>query len=120
MMLLAFFFKNEGIANALHVTAPTLRKHYFRELKSREEMRDRLDAARAMRLWTEAERGNVAAMREFGKLMERNDLMLYGQTVQPRARKSDKPGKKEAALIAAHKPDIGTPLGQLMARRQDH
>lgn len=118
-MLLAFGWSNERIANALHITPPTLRKVYFHELKFRDRMRDRLDGSRAMHLWSEVEKGNVAAMREFGKLMERNDLMLYGQTEKPRPHKAaPKLGKKEAALAAAQKPDTGSPLGHLMALRQ--
>lgn len=50
--------------------------------------------------------------------------MQYGQTSRP-AQAADKPapkpaklGKKEEAQIAAHQPDTGTPMGDLMARRQ--
>jgi hypothetical protein len=62
---------------------PTLRKHYFSELKLRGVARDRLDARLAMKLWEQVEAGNVGAMREFQKLLERNDLMQYGQKRPP-------------------------------------
>ena len=66
--------------------------------------------------------GNVAAGKEFRDLLKENDLMLYGQTVQPQkpplAPKEPKLGKKEQALLAAQQPDIGSTLGELMARRQ--
>ncbi|WP_461335704.1 hypothetical protein [Bradyrhizobium elkanii] len=69
--------------------------------------------------------GNVSAIREFQKYLERNDLMLYGQTRQPeksvpaaKPAKAEKVGKKAAALAAAQQPDAGTPMGELMMRRQ--
>ncbi len=85
MLLLAMGWSNERIARSLSITPPTLRKFYFRELKFREEARDRVDAALLARCWEQVEKGNVGAMREFGKLVERNDLMLYGQTIKPQS-----------------------------------
>lgn len=124
-LLVALGWSNVRIASALFITQPTLRKHYFSELKFREVARDRLDAQLGLKLLDGVNAGNVSAIREFQKFLERNDLMNYGQTRQPqKAAASDKPvkvqklGKKEAALIAAHQPDAGTPLGELMARRQ--
>lgn len=121
-LLLALGWGNERIAAALRITPPTLRRHYFSELRHRDVARDRLDLRRAEVLWREAEKGNVGAIKEFGRLLERNDLMLFGQTSRPQpaapAPKPAKLGKKEAALAAAAQPDTGTALGQLMARRQ--
>jgi hypothetical protein len=124
-MLLAAGWSNERIAAALRVTMPTLRKHYFSELKYRDVARDRLDATLLMKAWDGVQKGNVSAIRMFGHLLEQNDLMNFGQTRKPRAdeaqakpEKAPKLGKKEAALAAAHQPDVGTPLGELMARRQ--
>lgn len=118
-MLLAFGWNNERIAKALSITPPTLRKNYFRELKFRDEARDRLDARLAVLLWSQVESGNVAAMKEFRKLVEHNDLMLYGQKIAPEQKaKEPKLGKKEQMLVAAREPDTGTTLGDLMARRQ--
>jgi len=118
-MLLAFGWANERIAAALAITLPTLRKHYFSQLKFRAEQRDRMDAALSLRLWQEAMAGNVAAMKEFRALVEKNDLMLYGQPLVPTPKpKQPKLGKKEAAIAAAQTPDTGTTLGELMALRQ--
>lgn len=109
----------------MFVTQPTLRKHYFSELKFREVARDRLVAQVGVKLLDGVNAGNVSAIREFQKYMERNDLMLYGQTQRPQnSALSNKPikapklGKKEEAVIAAHNPDAGTPMGELMMRRQ--
>ena len=116
-MLVALGWSNKRIAAALFVTLPTLRKHYFSELKYREVARDRLDATMATKLWDLFMAGNVAAGKEFRDFVEKNDLMLYGQTAPQRREKEPKLGKKEQAALAAREPDRGTPLGDLMARR---
>lgn len=121
-LLVAMGWSTARIAAALYITQPTLRKHYFSELKFREVARDRLVAQLGVKLLDGVNAGNVSAIREFQKYLERNDLMLYGQSRQPdkpaRPAKPEKVGKKAAALAAAHNPDVGTPLGELMARRQ--
>ncbi|WP_375780855.1 hypothetical protein ACE103_20155 [Bradyrhizobium sp. ma5] len=124
-LLVALGWSNARIASALFITQPTLRKHYFSELKFKDVARDRLVAQVGVKLMDGVNAGNVSAIREFQKYLERNDLMLYGQTQQPaRAAAAEKPapeekvGKKAAAIAAAQQPDAGTPLGELMARRQ--
>jgi len=124
-MLLAAGWSNERIAATLRITLPTLKKHYFSELKFREVARDRLDAAMLMAAYEGVGKGRLGP---FLKLLERNDLMNFGQTSKPVAapaekaepapEKAPKLGKKEAALLAAHQPDAGTTLGELMMRRQ--
>jgi hypothetical protein len=120
LLLLALGWNNERIARALYITKPTLRKFYKAELRRREEQRDRMDAALAMRLWRLVEDGSVPAMKEFRELVRRNDLMTYGQSErpQPAPAKPQSKGKKEQALEDAQRPDTGTPLGELMAQRQ--
>ena len=114
-MLLAFGWNNERIARALHITPPSLRKHYFSELKYRDEARDRLDATLAMTLWRQVEAGSVSAIREFRELLGHNDMMgLAPRIAQP---KPPKLGKKEEALLAAQKPDLDDPLGRIWAER---
>ena len=118
-MLVALGWSNARIAAALFVTQPTLRKHYFSELKFRDVARDRLTASLAMKLWEQVQAGNVGAMKEFQKFLDRNDLMSFGQAPMPdKPAKQQKVGKKEAEIAAAQQPDPGTPLGELMARRQ--
>ena len=121
-MLVALGWGNDRIAAALYVTKPTLRKHYFSELKFRDVARDRLNANRATKLWELFfKEGNVAAGKEFSAFLEQNDLMLYGQTsapTKPVKEKTPKLGKKEAALAAARNPDPASTMGELMARRQ--
>jgi hypothetical protein len=119
MVLLAFGWSTDRIANALSITAPTLRKNYFRELKVRDHARDRVTGNLAEMLWEFAKAGNVAAAKEFHKMLDRSDLM--GQHLKAHApkkdRKSAKIGKKERALIDARSPDPETTLGDLMAQR---
>lgn len=120
-MLLSLGWSNERIAAALSITLPTLRKHYFSELKYRDVARDRLNMRRAELLWKQVEHGNVGAMKEFDRFLEKSDLMEFGQTSRPRSETKPAPakvGKKEAALAAAQQPDVASPLGHLMARRQ--
>ncbi len=74
-MLVALGWANPRIANALAVSLPTLRKNYFHELKARDAARDQLEARRLELAWDLAEKGNVGAFKEFGKLLERNDRM---------------------------------------------
>jgi hypothetical protein len=121
-MLVALGWSNGRIAAAIYVTQPTLRKHYFSELKFREAARDRLEAGVAMKLWEGVQAGSVSAIRAFREFIDRNDLMLYGHTAKPagsaKPAKPEKLGKKEAAARAAQNPDRGSVLGDLVARRQ--
>lgn len=124
-LLVALGWSPPRIAAALFVTSPTLRKHYFSELKFAQVARDRLVAQLGLKLLEGVNAGNVSAIREFQKYLERNDLMVYGQTApQPRKQAADKQvkapklGKKEQAEVDALTPDAGSTLGDLMARRQ--
>jgi len=103
MMLLAMGWSVERIAGAMHISQPSLRKHYFSELKARHIQRDRYDATRLMQVWRQCEAGNVGAMRLMEQLTQRNDAMLAAARVR-RDDADDKPepiGKKEAARRAA-------------------
>lgn len=81
-MLLAFGWANPRIANALGISEPTLRRHYFSVLKVRAIARDALDARRAELLWAQVEKGNVGAMKQFDRLLEENDRMTRSRRVQ--------------------------------------
>lgn len=103
-MLLVMGWSNKRISKTLGITAPTLRKHYFSELKFRDDARDKIDARHAMLLWQQCEAGNVAALKEFRKFMDRNDLMkssaLYADD-KIKLKASPKLGKKEKATLDA-------------------
>ncbi|RVJ03358.1 hypothetical protein [Sinorhizobium medicae] len=74
-MLVALGWASPRIASALGITLPTLHKYYFYELRQREVARDRLEVRRMELAWELAEKGNVGAFKEFGKLLDRNDRM---------------------------------------------
>lgn len=97
-MLLALGWSTMRIATALGVTLPTLHKHYFYELRQQAVARDRLELRRLELAWELAESGNVGALKEFGKLMERNDRMEAERSMadKPPAEKpqQDRVGKK--------------------------
>lgn len=76
-MLVALGWSNKRIAAALYVTLPTLRKHYFSELKFRDVARDRLNSTMACKLWGLFMAGNVAAGKEFRSFLEINDRMEF-------------------------------------------
>lgn len=102
VMLLAAFDKNEAqIAAALGISEPTLKKHYFRELRSRLEARLRLEGKLLSAMAREVDAGNVSAMDKLFKRLDRHDLvtgMVPGKT-KPVAK--PKPGKKEKLVTDA-------------------
>lgn len=103
MLLLALERAEDDVAAAIGITAPTLRKHYFRELKARHDARLRLDGALLGALASEAAAGNVAAVKELYKRVEKHDQVKLSQSVAARGSQA-KPvplGKKEAARQAA-------------------
>lgn len=111
---LALGWSNERIARGVAVSAATLKRYFRAELKCRDMARDQLDLRRFELAMAEANKGNVGALKELGKMLERNDQMLAGRKFQDaqdgtpdRAGKADAPraekplGKKEAAQLAA-------------------
>jgi hypothetical protein len=114
MMLLAVGWSNDRIANAMRVSLPTLRKHYFSELKARSIQRDRLDAARFMMAFEQAAAGNVGAQRLLAQLIEKNDQVLTDAKIRTAARDdaADEPlGKKEQARREAEQALAGGAWG---------
>lgn len=118
-LVLALGWSIERLANSIGVSPATVKRHFRAELKQRDAMRDRLIARQFEIAMEQANAGNVAALKELARLLERNDFMVYGQPTAPDKPKEPKLGKKEAALAAAHQPDTGTTLGDLMVRRQE-
>lgn len=81
-MLLAAGWSNERIAGVIidprtgkSISVPTLKRHFRPELQVRDAARDRLEAERLMRVWENAQGGNVGAERLFAQLLDRNDRM---------------------------------------------
>lgn len=74
-LLLAMGWANERIANAIEVSLATLKRYFRAELKTRDAMRDRLDAERLMVVTERALDGVVGSQRLLGEMMEKNDRM---------------------------------------------
>ena len=93
------------------ISERTLRSKYLPELKHGLAQKR---AELMVRIWGEVEKGNVAAMKEFARQLERSDIP--GRVVV-RQSKPEKVGKKIQAKIDAATPDTATSMGELMSRR---
>lgn len=101
-LLLALGWSNTRVAAAIPVSEATLKRYFRAELKERDQMRDRLDARRFEIAMEQANAGNIGALKELAKMLERSDLMRAGQRMdqpvagKPKA-KAERLGKKEQA-----------------------
>ena len=117
-LLLALGWTITRMANAIDVSPATLKRYFRAELRQRDAMRDRLDARRFEIAMDQANAGNVAALKELGKMLEKSDMMgvderlREAQSAQGReSDKQDKLGKKEARQIAAENAGEGSGWG---------
>ncbi len=101
IQLLAFGKTQDEIAAALGITAPTLRKNYFRQLKVKDDARARVEAKCLQKLMEQVEGGNVAAIKEMFLRMEKHDRQKMADAIAnrghsvPAAAVAKKLGKKE-------------------------
>jgi hypothetical protein len=106
-MLLALGWGGERVANGVGVSLATLKRYFRAELSVREKMRDRLDARRLEIAMEQANQGNIAALKELGRMIERNDLMALDRRIaddqahEPDEIDDAKLGKKAMASKAA-------------------
>ena len=110
-LLLAFDWSDQRIARALRITAETLRKHYFVELRQRDEARAALEANAKMMVYRAAVGGNVGAMKMLVGMIDKHDL------TRPRPPQKTKPetlGKKALADLAAQDIDPGNAWAPLL------
>jgi hypothetical protein len=95
-------YEPKDIAQGLHISLPTLRKYYLPELRAAAMQRTRFELWRAKVLADEANKGNVGALKELGKIVEKRDRYLAEQMLKSDAPRREEPvGKKEAARRAA-------------------
>ena len=105
----------DEIAAALDCSAPTLRKHYRRELVDRLDARERAEAFVVSNLIAQVEAGNVAAIKEFQMRLDRADLRFsLADQAEAAEKKQEKLGKKEAAKVAARTAHEKTPWETLV------
>lgn len=100
-MLVAAGWSNSRIAASLYITVPTLRKHYFSELKYRDVARDRLTANTMTKLWELFMAGNVAAGKEFRDVMRENDRMTF-EAAMAKEPKTDSAGPRAGKKTLDH------------------
>lgn len=97
-MLLAVGWSNERIAAVLRMSLPTFRRNFFQELKIRPVARDMLDARRLELALAAAQSGNVGAMRQVDRLLDRFDQMeaerAYASRPKDQPESKEKLGKK--------------------------
>jgi hypothetical protein len=101
ILLLAQGWPDARIAGALGITRPTLKRHYFSELKARDVARDRVEAIGLLSLWQMGREGNVAAMKEY---FRRHDAAIGDIFDDKVEREQTKLGKKEQARVEADNP----------------
>lgn len=108
--LAAFGMGAEQIASAIGITPPTLRKHYFRELRTLADAKLRLQGKAISKLLAEVDKGNVSAIALLFKRIDKHDMTLLaertatrGGTASPREKLGKKAQMKEAAGKVAGK-----------------
>lgn len=84
VVLCAFGKSNEEIADALRISEPTLRKHYFRELRDRAGARQRLEAKLYSGLLKGVEEGNASSIDKLFKRLDRFDQWMLSNAVANR------------------------------------
>ncbi|NIJ37907.1 hypothetical protein FHR22_002610 [Sphingopyxis panaciterrae] len=104
LLLAATGRSEEECAAAIGVSPPTLRKHYFSAVQSFDRAKLVLQGERLSLLAAEGAKGNVAAIKELGKEIERGELRALGERVKDRGKseqltkaKGLKEQRKEAA-----------------------
>jgi hypothetical protein len=117
-MLLAWGRELKRIAEVLAITVPELKRLY----------RDELTYSGDDRTWVARDRVNVMLAEKFLQLLMDDDDMRAGLELRAMMQVSDETdvpepqtrfGKKELAKLEARKPDSSTPLGELVARRDN-
>lgn len=95
-MLLAVGWSNDRIAGVLGMSLPTFRRNFLHELKIRPVARDMMDARRLELALTAAQSGNVGAMRQVDRLLEKFDQMEAERSyaAKPKDQPAAKLGKK--------------------------
>jgi hypothetical protein len=119
ILLLAMGWSQKAICAALDCDGKTLRKHYSRELRARDAALLRVKGSHIAALWDAVAAGNVAAIKEMGRLIDRRDAALFGYGDAPadadegedKSARTPPMGKKEAANLAAQTAGHGSDWG---------
>ncbi|MBY8826110.1 hypothetical protein [Sphingomonas colocasiae] len=101
MLLLAQGWPNWRIARAMGITDKTLAKYYFRQLAVRDGALDKVKAGHLALLWEQAKAGNVSALKEIGKTIDRLDAAMFGAAGSDQADDSEDEADQDVALRAS-------------------
>lgn len=101
ILLLAQGWTDARMAGAIGISLPTLKRHYFSELKVRDAARDRVEAIGLLSLWNMGREGNVAAMKEY---FRRHDAAMGDVFADQVEKETRKLGKKEQTRLEAENP----------------
>jgi hypothetical protein len=94
-VLLAFSDDEAAVADGLGISVPTLRKHYFRELREKLGARKRLKATLLFTLAKEAEAGNASAIDKLFKRLDKLEVAEMAEVIKSVGGKGPAKGKKE-------------------------
>lgn len=98
MLLLSLGETNKDIAAALGISQPTLRRHYFQLLSTRRIARKQLDATVWVKLYEKVLAGDVSAIKEFNKKLDKHDVAELSANFGGKAERKPAAPKKEPAL----------------------
>ena len=91
-----------ALLEKLSITPPTLRKHYFRELRAKLEARQRVEGKLMIALDRAIAKGKVSAIDKMLKIFDRHDMRLGRVTTMRPPKVREQPiGKKEQRKIEA-------------------
>lgn len=114
-LLMAQGWTVERMAPVVRMSVPTFRRNFFLELKERDHMRDRLYARRLEIAFRLADDGNVAALKELGKMLESSDrAFAEAELVKAQSKggaEAPPIGKKDQARVAAKQAELSEGWG---------
>ncbi|MDN3710980.1 hypothetical protein QWZ10_02575 [Paracoccus cavernae] len=75
-LMLALGWPNDRMAGAVGVSSATLKRHFRAELAERDVARDQLTLRRFELAMQQANKGNLGAVKELGRMVDQNDAAL--------------------------------------------
>jgi len=111
MLLFALGWTKDRIAAALQLSMPTFRKYYFSEIKQAGDALLRVKARHIERVWIKAETGDMGAIKEVGRMIDRVESSRFADDDDEQPVRAARLGKKEAAQVAAGSAGVDTEWG---------
>lgn len=107
MLLFALGWKKQAVADAMKLSLPTLEKHYFSECKVADVALLRVRARQFELLMSKAEAGDVGAIKELGRQLDKVE-MKQAAFANPVESRPPKIGKKQQMFEEAKGAHRGT------------